>query len=239
MLERLQKILSSSGVTSRRQGEQWIEQGRVTVNGQVAHLGEKADIEVDQICVDGVPLHPQDTLYYYMLHKPRGYVTTLSDEQNRPTVAHLMQSCGVRLWPVGRLDFNSEGLLLMTNDGELTHKLLHPRFEIQKEYEVRVDDDSKQALLALSQPITLDGELLAPAKVQHLTSGKISITIHQGKNRQIRRMCASVGMKVRRLKRIREGTLLLDPTLACGQYRPLTPEEVALLKQEVATSPLT
>lgn len=236
MEERLQKLLSACGVGSRRAMEEWICQGRVSVNGRVASLGDKADIDRDEICVDGHPVRPEGDRVYIMLNKPRGYVTTLQDERGRKTVAELTQDCGRRVWPVGRLDLDSEGLLIMTDDGELTHKLIHPSHEIEKEYLVWVLGDVKKGLPILTSPMTLDGELLAPAKVRRgQTSGSVtqlSVVIHQGKNRQVRRMCAQAGLEVMRLKRIREGRVALDRTLAPGKWRKLTGEEVALLKNE-------
>ena len=234
MEERLQKIISACGLTSRRAAEEWINQGRVTVNGRTAMLGERADLERDEILVDGKPLRREEKRTYLMLNKPRGYVTTLSDEKGRKTVADLVSGCGARVWPVGRLDLDSEGLLLLTDDGELTQQLLHPSFEIQKEYLVWVTGDVNRALPILSQPMELDGDRLAPAQVRRgRGSGNVtqlSITIHQGKNRQVRRMCAKAGLDVLRLKRIREGGLLLDRTLKPGEWRELTEEETALLR---------
>lgn len=235
MEERLQKLLSACGIGSRRAMEEWITAGRVTVNGQVAHLGDKADLDRDRIEVDGVPLRPEGDRVYLMLHKPRGYVTTLSDEQGRKTVAELTSGCGRRVWPVGRLDLDSEGLLLMTDDGALTQRLIHPSHEVEKEYLVWVMGDVNKGLPILSGPMELDGEQLAPAQVKRgRASGgvtQLSVTIHQGKNRQVRRMCAKAGLKVMRLKRIREGTLRLDRTLRPGQWRALTREELTLLRE--------
>ena len=208
----------------------------MTVNGQRAQLGDRADPDRDQILVDGRPLAPGGERTYLMLNKPRGYVTTLSDEKGRRTVAELVSGCGARVWPVGRLDMDSEGLLLLTDDGELTHRLLHPSHEIEKEYLVWVTGDVKAALPILSAPMELDGDLLAPAKVRRgRVSGGISqlaIVIHQGKNRQVRRMCAQAGLEVLRLKRIREGGLMLDRGLKPGQWRPLTGQELVLLAGE-------
>ena len=236
MEERLQKLLSACGVGSRRAMEEWILAGRITVNGEVARLGDKADLDRDVVAVDGVILRPEGERVYLMLHKPRGYVTTLSDEQGRKTVAELIADCGQRVWPVGRLDMDSEGLLLMTDDGELTQRLIHPSHEVEKEYLVWVMGDIKKGLPILSGPMELDGDKLAPAQVRRgRTSGgvtQLSVTIHQGKNRQVRRMCAKAGLTVLRLKRIREGKLLLDRTLAPGKWRMLTREEIALLKGE-------
>lgn len=236
MEERLQKILSACGVASRRTVEEWIAAGRVRVNGETAQLGDKADLEWDRIEVDGKLLKPGGARTYLMLNKPRGYVTTLSDEKGRRTVAQLVSGCGKRVWPVGRLDLDSEGLLICTDDGELTQKLLHPSHEIEKEYLVWVTGNVEQGLPILSAPMELDGDRLAPAKVRRgrVSGGvtQLSITIHQGKNRQVRRMCAKAGLQVLRLKRIREGALELDRTLASGAWRHLTADEVALLQRE-------
>lgn len=236
MEERIQKLLSSCGIGSRRAMEEWISQGRVTVNGQVAHLGDKADLVRDEICVDGKPVTPEGDRVYLMLNKPRGYVTTLFDEHGRKTVADLTQDCGRRVWPVGRLDRDSEGLLIMTDDGEMTHKLIHPRHEVEKEYLVWVMGDVKKGIPILCAPMSLDGVMLAPAQVTRgKTSGtvtQLSVVIHQGKNRQVRRMCAQAGLEVMRLKRIREGRLMLDRTLAPGSWRYLTREEIAGLLDE-------
>ena len=241
MEERLQKILSSCGVASRRTVEGWITDGRVTVNGQVAQLGDKADLERDRIELDGKPLKkPDGERIYLMLNKPRGYVTTLSDEKGRKTVAQLVSGCGKRVWPVGRLDLDSEGLLILTDDGDLTQKLLHPSHEIEKEYLVWVTGDASKGIPILSAPMELDGDRLAPAKVRKgRGSGNVtqlSITIHQGKNRQVRRMCSKAGLQVLRLKRIREGKLELDRNLAVGKWRHLKPEEVSELLQERSDS---
>lgn len=236
MEERLQKILSSCGVASRRAVEEWIVAGRVKVNGQVAQLGAKADLERDRIEVDGKLLKAKEERTYLMLNKPRGYVTTLSDEKGRKNVAQLVSCCGKRVWPVGRLDLDSEGLLILTDDGDLTQKLIHPSHEIEKEYLVWVTGDAAKGIPILSAPMELDGDRLAPAKVRkgRVSGGvtQLSITIHQGKNRQVRRMCAKAGLEVLRLKRIREGKLNLDRTLAVGAFRHLTEEEVKLLAQE-------
>ena len=233
MEERLQKILSANGLTSRRTAEEWITAGRVRVNGEIAKLGDRADIEVDQIEVDGVLLRSPQARTYLMLNKPRGYVTTLSDEKGRRTVAQLVSGCGARVWPVGRLDLDSEGLLILTDDGALTQKLIHPSHEVEKEYLVWVSGDVGKGIPILSAPMELDGDLLSPAKVRKgRTSGgvtQLSITIHQGKNRQVRRMCAKAGLEVLRLKRIREGELHLDRTISVGKWRHLTDVEIAML----------
>lgn len=242
MEERLQKLISSCGLASRRTAEEWIAAGRVTVNGQRARLGDRADPDRDRVLVDGKPLDPGGGRTYLMLNKPRGYVTTLSDEKGRRTVADLVSGCGSRVWPVGRLDMDSEGLLILTDDGELTHRLLHPSHEIEKEYLVWVTGDVKRALPVLSAPMELDGDRLAPARVRRgKTSGgvsQLSIVIHQGKNRQVRRMCAQAGLTVLRLKRVREGHLSLDRTLKPGSWRELTGQEILLLTNEGNGEPL-
>lgn len=235
MEERLQKLLSAHGVGSRRAMEQYILDGRVTVNGRTALLGEKADPERDVIAVDGVVLSRPPELTYLMLNKPAGCVTTLSDDRGRKTVADLVAGCAVRVWPVGRLDYDSEGLLLMTNDGALTHSLIHPSREVEKEYRAEVTGDAESALPVLNGPMELDGTPLAPAKAALLERvGKrsvLSIVIHEGKYRQVRRMCAAAGLTVVRLCRIREGGLHLDPDLAAGQWRFLTESEIASLRK--------
>ena len=236
MEERLQKILSARGVASRRAAETILDAGRVTVNGQTAKVGDRADPERDEIRVDGRPLPPLDRRTYLVLNKPRGYVTTLSDEKGRRTVAQLVAGCGARVWPVGRLDLDSEGLLILTDDGELTQKLLHPSHEVEKEYHVWVEGDVEKALPILRGPLSLDGVPLHPAQVKILDAGVLSVTIHEGRNRQVRRMCAAAGLKVRRLRRVREGCLTLG-NLKVGCWRPLTAEELShLLEDETKTS---
>lgn len=233
MEERLQKLLSSAGVCSRRASEQYILAGRVTINGRPAVLGQRADPERDDIRVDGTPLNPTPRPVYLMLNKPRGYVTTLSDEQGRPTVAQLVADAGARVYPVGRLDLDSEGLLLMTNDGALTQRLQHPSHEISKTYHVWVYGPVKGAAEKLAAIRDLRGEPIRPAQVRVLRLGEktaeYAITIHEGKNRQIRRMCARCDLKVKRLRRVQEHTLELGD-LPSGQWRYLTEEEVAALR---------
>lgn len=234
MKERLQKLLSAAGVCSRRAAEEYIAAGRVTVNGVVAHVGDSADPELDTVTVDGQPLPRRGETVWLLLHKPRGYVTTLSDEKGRKTAAQLVADCGVRVWPVGRLDLNSEGLLLFTNDGAGTDRLLHPSHEVEKEYEVTVTGDLNRALSVLTGPLELDGRPLAPARVDILRrdgrGGLLSVTIHEGRNRQVRRMCALAGLEVKALKRVREGPLILGD-LPAGKWRRLTGGEVAALLQ--------
>ena len=229
MEERLQKILSARGVASRRTAEGWLAAGRVTVNGVPAKVGDKADPERDEIRLDGRLLPgPPARRTYVMLNKPRGYVTTLSDERGRRTVAELVADCGARVWPVGRLDLDSEGLLLLTDDGALTQRLVHPSHEVEKEYRVWVDGDVGAALPVLRGPMSLDGVPLRPARVAELGPGLLSVVIHEGRNRQVRRMCAAAGLTVRRLKRVREGPVRLGD-LPPGRWRPLTEEELRRL----------
>ena len=229
MTERLQKILSSRGVASRRMAEKMIEDGRVSVNGAVALLGQSADPDQDEILLDGRPLPSGSEYVYILLHKPRGYVTTLSDEKGRKTVAELVADCGTRVYPVGRLDMDSEGLLLFTNDGEFANHLMHPKHEVEKTYLTWVGDFSDEAVAKLKRPITLDGYLLRAPKVRVIRTGLLEITIHEGRNRQVRRMCEAAGMRVTRLKRVREGKLVLGE-LPLGKWRYLTPLEVESLK---------
>jgi 23S rRNA pseudouridine2605 synthase len=229
-MERLQKILSSAGICSRRAAETMLAEGRITVNGVKASVGDKADLQSDEILVDGQPLVGASVKTYLMLNKPRGYVTTLSDEQGRRTVAELVGDCGTRVWPVGRLDLDSQGLLLLTNDGEFTNWLLHPSHEVEKEYVVKVTGDVQAAIPVLSSPMVLDDVELHPAKVKQLGEHMLSVTIHEGKNRQVRRMCAAVGLRVTSLTRVREGIVTLG-NLAPGRWRKLTDKEINDLKQ--------
>ena len=233
MVERLQKILSARGVASRRRAEEMITAGRVTVNGSTAALGDTADPETDEILVDGRPLPSVQTYVYILLNKPRGYVTTLSDEKGRPDVSRLVADCGVRVYPVGRLDMDSEGLLLLTNDGDFANSLMHPKHEVEKTYEVWAAGYTTGAEERLKLPITLDGYRIKPPKVKLLNAtgdqAHLLVTIHEGRNRQVRRMCDAVGMYVTRLRRIREGSLSLGE-LPKGKWRYLTADEIAKLK---------
>ena len=232
MTERLQKILSGRGVASRRAAEKMITEGRITVNGRVAALGESADPEIDEILLDGKPLPGVSRNVYILLHKPRGYVTTVSDDRGRKTVMELVQDCPARVYPVGRLDMDSEGLLLMTNDGEFANNLMHPRHNVDKTYEVWVTGYHNAALSLVSRPITLDGYTIKKPEVKLLWEdqgkAKLLITIHEGRNRQIRRMCEEAKMQVTRLRRISEGSLKLGD-LPLGKWRYLTNEEVESL----------
>ena len=235
MMERLQKILASRGVCSRRKAEEIIQAGRVTVNGQVAALGDSADVDVDEILLDGAALPVKSEYVYILLNKPRGFVTTLSDEKGRKNAAQLVADCGVRVYPVGRLDMDSEGLLLFTNDGDFANSLMHPKHEVNKTYRVLVDGYTPQNLRRLEQPVTLDGYTIRKPDVSLVRQtrreggAELLVTIHEGRNRQVRRMCDLAGMKVLRLTRIAEGSLKLGD-LPQGKWRYLTAEEVAALK---------
>ncbi len=234
MKERIQKILSARGLASRRTAENWIRAGRVRVNGAVCTLGASADPDTDRIEVDGVPLPPPPGKKYLMLNKPRGYVTTLKDEKNRKTAASLVD-CGCRVYPVGRLDYDSEGLLLFTNDGQLADRLMHPRANVGKTYEVTVEGDWRGGEALLARPIVLDGYRIHPPSVRLLrgegSRAVFEITIREGRNRQIRRMCEAADLRVLRLRRTQEGTLRLG-MLPSGKWRELTKEEIESLNGE-------
>ena len=234
-MERLQKIIASRGVCSRRKAEELIAAGKVTCNGRVAALGDTADPERDEIRVEGKPLPGAAKKVYLMLNKPRGYVTTLSDERGRRNAAELVASCGQRVYPVGRLDMDSEGLLLFTNDGDFANLLMHPRHEVEKIYRVWVTGYTPENLEALKEPIELDGYRIRPPKVRLIhpegSRAVLEVTIHEGRNRQVRRMCQAAGMEVARLKRVAEGSLRLGE-LKSGCWRHLRAEEIeALLKE--------
>ena len=230
MEQRLQKILSNYGVASRRKAEQMILDRRVRVNGNTASLGDVADDEEDVIEVDGVRLKKQPARIVLMLNKPRGYVCTLSDEKGRKNVAELVSGCGARVYPVGRLDLNSEGLLLLTNDGELANRLTHPKKEVDKVYLVWLSHYIPGCEDSIASPIEIDGRETSPAKVETIKrdgeTALLRITIHEGRNRQIRRLCERANVTVTRLRRVAEGPLQLGD-LKPGQWRVLTEEEIA------------
>ena len=233
MKERLQKILSARGVASRRKAEEMIGNGLVMVNGIIAKQGDSADPETDEILVEGKPLPTRQEYVYILLHKPRGYVTTLSDEKGRPNAAQLVADCGIRVYPVGRLDMDSEGLLLFTNDGDFANALMHPKHEVKKTYDTWVTGYVPGAEIRLARPIELDGYMIRPPKVKLIRAegnkAKFQITIHEGRNRQVRRMCEAAGMTVTRLRRTKEGNLSLGE-LPLGKWRYLTSDEVAAMK---------
>ena len=231
MAERLQKIIASAGLMSRRAAEEAIRSGRVSCNGRIASLGETAEPGQDQICLDRLPVVPQEQKIYLMLHKPRGVVTSMNDEQGRRSVADLVKDVGARVYPVGRLDLDSEGLLLMTNDGDFANRVMHPSQEVSKCYETWVNgSDMDAAVKSLGQPMRIDGYEIRPATVRLLRriseqEALLSITIHEGRNRQVRKMCESVGLRVTRLLRVSEGSLHLGD-LPSGSWRNLTKEEI-------------
>ena len=233
MKERLQKIISASGLMSRRAAEELIAAGKVSVNGATAALGDKAEAGIDRILVDGKALPSAGEKLYIMLNKPRGYVTTLSDEKGRPNAAQLVADCGVRVYPVGRLDMYSEGLLLMTNDGDFANRLMHPSHQVDKCYHTWVKgEDMGWAVELLRCPMEIDGYVTSPAQVDILElkgeEALLGITIHEGRNRQVRKMCEAAGLKVTRLMRVSEGGVALG-TLKSGRWRRLTEEELNML----------
>lgn len=234
MIERIQKILASRGVASRRRCEEMIVQGRVSCNGNICTLGDSADADADEILLDGKPIPQRRECVYILLNKPRGYVTTLSDEKERKNVAQLVSNCGRRVYPVGRLDMDSEGLLILTDDGVFAEMLMHPKHEVDKVYRVTVDGYSEENIKRLAMPVELDGYRIREPQVRlEKQIGKdraiLLVTIHEGRNRQVRRMCALAGMQVRRLIRVSEGALKLGD-VPVGEWRYLTREEIALLK---------
>lgn len=237
MRERLQKILSGAGICSRRAAEDFLRDGRIKINGLTALLGDSADPETDEITLDDRPVIRKSEHIYLMLNKPRGYVTTLSDEAGRKTVLDLIPEIKTRVFPIGRLDMHSEGMLLMTDDGELFQRLTHPSHEIYKEYLVRLTPDgpeSEPPEIVLSRPMEIDGQKLLPALVRHIETlpegGYIlTMSIREGKNRQIRRMCTHCGYTVNALRRVAEGKIKLG-NLQTGKWRYLTQAEIEYLK---------
>jgi len=230
--QRVQKILSAHGIASRREAEKLILDGHVTVNGIQAHLGQSAEFGRDEICVNGAPILPRGELVYIMLNKPRGYVTTRSDERGRKTVMSLVEGICPGLFPVGRLDINSEGLLIFTNDGQFAQTVTHPSRGKKKTYEVRVRGDAESAVATLCGPLLIDSHIVTAlaAELVYKTEdgGLLRITIGEGRNRQIRKMCVSCGLDVVMLKRISIGALKLG-SLKTGNWRHLKDEEVQSL----------
>jgi len=228
MPDRLQKIISAHGKASRREAEKMIADGRVLVNGAVAHVGQSADMSCDEIVVDGIRLGRRSSLVYIMLNKPRGYITSVSDDRGRKTVMELTAGVGTRIYPVGRLDLNSEGLLLLTNDGQFANAVAHPSSGKIKTYLVRVTGDVESALKALSEPMLIDENMVRAKSVKLLkmteNGGILSISITEGRNRQIRKMCESSKLKVLSLKRVSIGTVGLGD-LGVGKWRHLTEDE--------------
>jgi pseudouridine synthase len=235
-MERLQKILSQAGIASRRASEQLMLEGRVTVNGEtIRELGTKADPASDDIRVDGRRIKIAERHVYVLLNKPRGYVTTRSDPQKRPTVLDLLKGVREYIYPVGRLDYDSEGLLILTNDGDLAARLTHPRHEVPRVYEARVlGDPDAHDLDRLSKGVTVEGRRTGPAQVALLGPGHLRITVHEGRNRQVRKMCEAIGHPVNELRRVSIGPIR-DPKLKLGYWRELSPQEVDSLRR--ATRP--
>ena len=236
MTERLQKIISASGLMSRRAAEEAILAGRVLVNGRRAGPGDKADPACDEILVDDAELPGRDDKVYIMLNKPRGVVTSLNDEKGRKNVSELVSALGARVYPVGRLDMYSEGLLLMTNDGDFANRVMHPSHEVRKTYRTWVKGEcDEKALSLLRSPMEIDGYRIRPAEVEIVSrfpgGAVLEITIHEGRNRQVRKMCAAAGLKVTRLLRTAEGELSLGD-LQPGAWRPLSDEEIQAILQE-------
>lgn len=231
MEERLQKVLAKAGVASRRHAEELILSGKVKVNGKfVTELGTKVNPLKDKIYVNGKPLPAAEKKVYYILNKPRGYVTTASDERGRKTIMDILKGVEQRVYPVGRLDYDSEGLLLLTNDGELTQALTHPSHKVKKTYQVTVKGiPEMEQLKAMAKGLELEDGLTAPADVRLVSIGEdrtsLEISIHEGRNRQVRRMCEHIGHEVLRLRRIRIGSIGLDK-LKSGEFRPLILKEV-------------
>ena len=228
MQERLQKVLAKIGAASRRKAEDMILSGRVKINGKIASLGDKCDIESDIVCLDDKPLKKEETRVYYLLNKPKGYISSVKDEKGRKTVTELLPQ-NFRIYPVGRLDYNTEGLLLLTNDGDFANFLTHPKFEIEKTYVAKVSGElTEEKLKKLRQGVMLSDGLTAPAKVKILESGEIfktEITIHEGRNREIRRMFEAINCDVKALRRIKFADLDLNG-VPKGKYRELTTDEV-------------
>jgi 23S rRNA pseudouridine2605 synthase len=236
MLLRLQKVLAQAGLASRRQAEEWIVAGRVAVNGKViTSLGTQADPDVDRITVDGRPICRFEPKVYYVLNKPRGYVSTCEDERGRPTVLDLLKPLQYRLFPVGRLDWDTEGVLLLTNDGELAQRLLHPRYQMRRTYLAKVDGiPTPEALQRLVRLGRAPGGRGRPPYARLVKAGErhawIEVRLWEGKNRQVRRMCDAIGHPVRRLRRMQFAGLDAEG-LESGRFRPLTPAEVLALKR--------
>ncbi len=228
--ERLQKVLAAAGIGSRRVCEDLIDEGRVTVNGEVAQLGRRVEVASDLVEVDGVAISVAPGLVHYLLNKPAGVVTTAVDTHGRPTVVELVPD-DPRVFPVGRLDLETEGLLILTNDGELTHRLTHPSFGVEKEYLAHVrGEPSRAALRTLREGVELEDGKTAPARVAVPAPSLLRLVIHEGRNRQVRRMCEAIGHPVERLVRTRIGPIT-DTRLPPGEWRSLTPEEVRALQE--------
>ena len=233
---RLQKFLAEAGVASRRKAEELIANGKVYVNGRIAQIGDKVDPKRDSVTLNGKKIKQDTQTVYYMLYKPRGYVTTMSDEKDRKCVAELMRNVSKRVYPIGRLDRDSEGLLLFTNDGDFANALMHPSRHIQKVYRVSVRPAITEAqITVLTSSLMIDGKKTMPADVRVLSrdtdKSTLEIVLYEGRNRHIRRLCEEAGLETLRLKRVSIGQLSLGK-LKPAEYRELTPNEVAALKRE-------
>jgi len=238
---RLQKYIAECGIASRRKSEELIAAGKVKVNGRVASIGDKINPREDSVSVDGRKIETEKNHVYIMLHKPRGFITTMSDEMDRKCVAELVSDVGVRVYPVGRLDKDSEGLLLLTNDGEFANNMTHPSRHVPKLYRVTVRPGiTEDQITQLTQGIMIDGKMTLPANVRVVTvePGRVvmEITLVEGRNRQIRKMCEELGLEVARLKRVAIGPIRLG-MLEQGKWRNLTPEEIRALKRSVSKKP--
>lgn len=234
--QRLQKMLAAAGIASRRKSEEYIAAGRVKVNGNIAQIGDSVDPANDIVTLDGKEVRISGDKIYLALHKPRGFVTTMNDERNRKCVAMLVSDIPERVYPIGRLDKDSEGLLLMTNDGEFANKIMHPSRQIAKTYRVTVRPNiTEEQITKICTGIVIDGQMTAPAKAklvsQYENRAVVEIVLYEGRNREIRKMCEALGLEVARLKRIAEGPVRLG-MLAQGKYRELKPEEIKGLMAE-------
>ena len=235
-VDRLQKILSQAGVASRRASEKLMLEGRVSVNGvTITELGTKADLARDDIRVDGRRIHAAERHRYLLLNKPRGYVTTRSDPQKRPTVIELLRGVREYIYPVGRLDYDSEGLLILTNDGDLAARLTHPRHGVARVYEAHVlGEPDAHDISRLAKGVTIEGRRTEPADVVSIGATRLRITVREGRNRQVRKMCEAIGHPVTELRRVAIGPIR-DPKLKTGQWRELTPSEVERLRKAAET----
>lgn len=239
---RIQKVLSEQGIVSRRKAEEWIEQGKIKVNGRPASLGQKINPNRDVVTIDGERVYFQKSSqkYYIMLHKPRGYVTTMNDELGRKCVAELVEDVPERVYPIGRLDKDSEGMLLFTNDEDFANLIMHPSHHVSKTYRVTVRPDISDAqVIQLSTGVVIDGKKTSPAHVTVLEKAPgrvvLQVVIYEGRNRQVRKMCEAVGLEVARLKRTAIGPLKLG-MLAPGKWRELRPGEIGMIRNAVKTS---
>jgi len=232
MTERLQKVIAAHGIASRRQAENLIHEGKVLVNGVVAVIGQSVDLAHDDVVVDGIALTKADDFVYLMINKPRGYLSTVRDDRGRATVMSLVSDVGVRIYPIGRLDLDTEGLLLLTNDGEFANTVMHPSFEVEKMYEIHVSGDAERAAKLLKEPFDIDGFTVRAVSTELVSisrnGGVVNIVIKEGRNRQIRKMCAMCGVSIHLLRRMSVGSLRLGE-LEIGKWRFLSKKEVGMV----------